>query len=128
MTCCLHSDILPIVVKEHGIEACEDKLGFRCVRQDVSYIRLHLYLQQSLISLSTPNSSHNEYHFPHKLQTCRNSEILVAEDTSEEDAKIIHLGIRIDTFNQTRLFQQGNLCGSVLEVCCNVNKGKSGNY
>ena len=61
------------------------------------------------------------------LQTCRNSEILVAEDTSEEDAKIIHLGIRIDTFNQTRLFQQGNLCGSVLEVCCNVNKGKRGN-
>ena len=73
---------------------------------------------------NTPNRSDNEYHFPHKLQTCRNSEILVAEDTSEEDAKIIHLGIRIDTFNQTRLFQQGNLCGSVLEVCCNVNKGK----
>ena len=45
LTCCLHSEILPDVVKEEGIEKCNDKFGFRCVRQDVSTI---IYLLSSL--------------------------------------------------------------------------------
>ena len=58
------------------------------------------------------------------LQTCRNSEILLGEDTAAKDTKLVKLGIRVDIYNQTVLYQEGNLCGSVLEVCCNMNNGK----
>ena len=62
-----------------------------------------------------------------KSQICRNSKIVLGEeDVSAKDQGIIKLGIRVDQFNinQTILNQDGNVCPSVLEVCCNVNDGK----
>ena len=37
LICCDHEDILPTVVREKNLEKCEDKRGFKCVRQDVSH-------------------------------------------------------------------------------------------
>ena len=62
--------------------------------------------------------------FLKQLQICRNSKILIEENFEEKDIKIINLGIRQDAYNHTVLYQEGNLCQSVLEVCCKLDDGK----
>ena len=48
---------------------------------------------------------------------------MISNDDEERDENVIAFGLRVDQFNQTYVNQQGNLCGSVLEVCCNVDLG-----